>query len=934
MRTLALSTCLLASCLTAGVRGDVTLNLSAATLTLDARGAVTSFTFADGTRWPASRQPVFALEGDGKTLAARSVTRAGDLLAVEFEDGSRAGFRLTERPGLVLFRLESFRPSGPVDRLRLFRLVLPDGAKVGGTLNAGYTDRWVAAVMAAEPNVEASSETTGAYRADRPGCSHRFARSDQARAGRSAAEFTATADAQPGGWSVRGKPLDRTLDLTGCRAVRAWVHGDGQGEQLKIQLYDGLGGYRDSYLPIDFKGWRHVTLTDPPYNTLRYDHVTTLNLYYNGLPPGKSVTCLVDQVEALVARGGKEEAVLLEDFESPGSPFFAAPGATLDVWTHRTHGLQPAAFGILAASPRDFWTTVERFETIAGIPSPRLEGAWNKTSPAIKRSYFFLTDFRPSQFDAALAIARRGRFAMILLGQESWSRGTGHYEIERDRYPDGLDGLKRTIGRFKNAGFKVGLHFLGASIYPPDPYITPVPDRRLVTGAATTLASDVDDKATTLPTTAAPTAFPAEDGGYEGAGTVIRVGDELITYSARSLSAPFGFTNCQRGHLGTKRAAHRKGERVAHLVRAYGYHMYDMDTTLLGEVAAHFARVANACQIDMIYFDGSESLQGDHWYYNARLHKAFLDALENKNILLQASSYSHYSWHLMARSASADGHGDLKGYLDERSQGFDTMARDGMPLDIGWYYGYDPNSTLDQYEYILGATIGYDSSMSYQVSPAAAAKHPFTGPLLDLIRRYETLRLSGRVPDAMRARFRIDPSLGGQKPAAERDRLLDRRREYRLVGPEGHEVFQRVAYGPWRDVVPTTDRPDVWTAKVAEGPAQVGVWIHAKAEAKPGQPGVTDPWIEVGGRRLEWRGTLTPGQYLVFWPEGTVTRYGPPLSDAETAPTKAEPATLNVGEHSLRFGVRGGAGCPLRVRVMIQPPERHEIPTAATKPAN
>ena len=32
------------------------------------------------------------------------------------------------------------------------------------------------------------------------------------------------------------------------------MHGDGKGEQLKIQLYDGTGGYRDNYLPIDFKG--------------------------------------------------------------------------------------------------------------------------------------------------------------------------------------------------------------------------------------------------------------------------------------------------------------------------------------------------------------------------------------------------------------------------------------------------------------------------------------------------------------------------------------------------------------------------------------------------------------------------------------------------------------------------------------------------------
>ena len=37
------------------------------------------------------------------------------------------------------------------------------------------------------------------------------------------------------------------------------------------------------------------------------------------------------------------------------------------------------------------------------------------------------------------------------------------------------------------------------------------------------------------------------------------------------------------------------------------------------------------------------------------------------------------------------------------------------------------------FEYVLGATIGYDCSMSFQVSVDAAERHPFTGTILDLI---------------------------------------------------------------------------------------------------------------------------------------------------------------------------------------------------------
>lgn len=1104
MKSHGLAALWLGMCVAGFARADTTIDLTTARLELDGRGVVEPLRFADGTSWPGSRQPAFALETAAGTIAPRSVRRTGEVLSVVFDDGAKADFRVSSASGVALFRLVNFQPVTKVERFRLFSLVAPEGARAGGTLNRATAGGWDVAVMAAEPNVEARTETTGGSRADRPGCRHRFSRSSEARVGRGAGEFTATSDSKPNGWSMRGRAFDRPLDLIGCRAIRAWVEGDGQGEQLKIQLYDGAGGYRDNYIPIDFKGWRQVTLTDSPINTLRYDRVSDLNFYYNGLPAGRTVSCKIDRVEAVLARPGGDEVVVLEDFETSNSPLWAEPSTALTVATSARHGLSPAAFGVIAVRSADFWPAVERFESAAGIPAPRLGGAWNKQSAAVKRSYFFLTDFRASQYDDALAIARRGGFSTILLGQESWARGTGHYEVDRERFPGGLDGLRQTIDRFHGAGFGVGLHFLGPSVYPPDPYITPVPEHRLVTGPSTTLAADIDAKASFLPTVAPPSAFPAADGGYEGDGSVLRVGDELISYGSRSLTDPAGFRDCRRGHLGTRAMPHRKGERVAHLSRSYGYHLFDMDTTLLGEVAANFARVADTCGIDMVYFDGSERLQGDHWYYNARLHKAFVDALRNRNLLLQASSYSHYSWHLLARSASADGHGDLKGYLDERSPGFDSMSGDGMPLDIGWYYGYDPESTLDQYEYVLGATVGYDSSMSFQVSVAAAARHPFTGPLLDLIARYERLRLSGRVPPDMKARLRIDASQGGPRPEAERDRRIESRREYRLVGPEGREAFQRVVYMPWHEG--RADTPATWTETLANGPARLGAWVHARpgpwlapgpsydaagtirieafdtlapyASAAPrgnprriagreggsvlpgvtqsleladdeprvgrkyvvysaessltdssgwsaigrsfdapidlsrsrgigfwmrgdgrgGQlklqlrddrgacdhyipndfkgwryqqlerpapdpidyarvrsltwyynglpakstvrcgiadvralpaldlPGVTDPWVELGGRRLLWKGTLLAGQYLVFWPEGKVVRYGPPLREPESSSWSPASIEAPSGPLSVHFGSDGKSSLPVRVRVMAEPRERHEIP--------
>jgi hypothetical protein len=595
-------------------------------------------------------------------------------------------------------------------------------------------------------------------------------------------------------------------------------------------------------------------------------------------------------------------------------------GLTAETMTQ--HGIEPAAFGVIACPAAERLDTIERLELASGMPSPHPGGVWSKRSPWTKESYFFLTFFRESQFDEAIRIARRGGFSTILLWQNSWTKSTGHYEVNRDCFPDGLPGLKRTVQRFKDAGFRVGFHVLAASIDASDPYITPVPDRRLVTGTTGRLAADIDAKATFLPLEAAPKDFPAKDDGYTGAGTVLRIGDELIAYGRRTLQAPFGFADCARGHLGTKPVVHRKGEPVRHLVRAYGYHMHDMDTTLLDEVAGHFADVANACGIDMIYFDGSEALQGDQWYYAARLHKAFYDKLQNKNMFMQASSFSPYSWHLLSRSASADGHDDLKGYLDERSPVFDGLRRLFLPLDIGWYYGYDPNATLDQFEYILGATIGYDSSMSFQDACEAAAGHPFTGAILDLIARYEKLRLSGRVSKAMRQRLRVDPVLATttEKQAT----LLDHRREYRLLGEPGREYFQRVVYAPWHEVRSLDAKQTTWGMQVGQPQTRVGVQIHVPTGANPESRTVVDPFVEIDGRRWQWKGPLEANQYVYFWPDEPVTRYRA-SKEPELLAQKAASVVLPVGEHTVRFGCRGTLPAPVRVRVTLQPAERHEI---------
>ena len=882
--------------------------------------------FSDGTRWGDTTEPGFLFRTKADDVPSVSVRKiASDRIDVGFQNGTAAIFRTTVGNGFVLFRLEKVELDVNVVEFEMGRIALPLDLRVDSMLGRASDEKHFIALSTAALQVRPVSSRSGAASSDRAGCSHTFTQTEGRTLNSQAAKFTATCNEQGGGWSYRGVGFPQPKDLTGLKAIRAVVHGDGLGQLLKIQPIDNTGAARDTYIPINFTGWKECSVAEAPYNKIQnLGNITRLNIYYNGMSANKTVETRIERIEAVCERNGSEEIVLLEDFQDSRSVWWTRNTNVLRAEAAVRFGLGGSAFGILLGNAKRFREIMPEFEVAAGLPSPRFDGIWNKVSPDVRRSYFFLTSFDVSEFDDALAIAQRGGFDRILILQNSWTRATGHYEVNTKSFPDGLPQLADTVKRFQDAGFKTGFHFLVASIYPPDSYLTPVPDERFVYGVEAKLAATIPIDATFLPTDVVPDAFPKEDGGYTGHGSVLRVGDELITYTKLKTDAPFGFEGCRRGHLGTKAAEHPRDARIRHLTRAYGYHRIDLDTDLLREVAAHFAKIADACNIDMMYFDGSEWLQGEHWYYNAKLQKAFYDAVKNKNMLMQGSSYSPYSWHQLARAASADGHGDLKGYLDQRSPGIAAgITHNAMPQDIGWYYAYDVNSTIDMYEYILLATLAYDSSMSLQVSVKAAHKHPFTGELLDKIHQFEQLRLSGRITPELREKIKIDPKLGGKKPEEIAESFAHLRKEYRLLGKSGKERLQRVVYTPWQKISPADDA--AWDVEIPEnlGAVRVGFNVHLLPDAK--EKTLTDPFVEIDGKRIAVKGTLSAGQYVFQWPGEATRLYGPPLKDVSQLPTAdGELKELSSGRYRVRFNA--AELLPCRVRLTLQPAESLAIP--------
>jgi len=135
----------------------------------------------------------------------------------------------------------------------------------------------------------------------KPGVTHRIERAtDVVKVGGASLRYTATSTrGDDAGWCAKGERFATPLDLSGYTALGFWIHGDAAGEVLKLQLRDTAGAWQDMVTPVDFTGWKYVEFVLGEGAKIDLSKVEYAILYYNNLPGGKTVACLVDDIRAL-----------------------------------------------------------------------------------------------------------------------------------------------------------------------------------------------------------------------------------------------------------------------------------------------------------------------------------------------------------------------------------------------------------------------------------------------------------------------------------------------------------------------------------------------------------------------------------------------------------------------------------------------------------
>lgn len=373
-----------------------------------------------------------------------------------------------------------------------------------------------------------------------------------------------------------------------------------------------------------------------------------------------------------------------------------------------------ARAGLVAGPEAGMLPALQAMARNEDVPMSPVGGPFARHAEDTRGSYLF-SNVSEDTIDDWIALAQRGGFTTVHFS--SWWQSLGHYEPHPRLFPNGMAGLKDCVARVHAAGLKAGMHTLTGCISTNDPWVTPVPDARLKADATYTLAQPMDATSDTI--------FTVEQPGrhdtiwsYAGAGNAIRIGEELIRYSAISYEEPYGFLNCERGAFGTTAAAHDQGARVDHLLQRYLAFYPDETTTLVGEVADRIAGVYNECGFDQIYQDGSEGMGG--WHPMAVMRNAIFERLTPPPIL-EASAWGHWSWWYHSRIGAWDhSKWGFRISQDLHIAQIPTYREAALlQAQLGWWAVNGPGPVYraempDEMEYFCAKNLAHDAPMSLQ----------------------------------------------------------------------------------------------------------------------------------------------------------------------------------------------------------------------------
>ena len=419
---------------------------------------------------------------------------------------------------------------------------------------------------------------------------------------------------------------------------------------------------------------------------------------------------------------------------------------------YEDQGIIGSKIALFGCPVRKTLETIGKIEIAENLPHPTIDGQWGKEAQAASSAYLIM-DFGEESIDEAIAYTKKA--GLDYLYHPGPFKNWGHFDLMEDQFPNGWDGLKKCVEKAEENGIHVGLHTLSNFITTNDPYVTPIPDKRLGQVGSSTLTEAVSETQTEIPIASAEFFDQYENNNLH----TIRIGNELVRYKEVSKSSPKKLIGCQRGAWDTKASAHKTGEEVAKLVD-HGYKVFLSNTELSIEMAQKLAELFNYCGLRQISFDGLEGNKstGMGNYGEIIFTESWYDALSDTikdHVIIDASRTSHYFWHMYSRMNWGEPwYADFRESQTEyRLKNQAYFQRNLMPAMLGWF-SLRPDTPIEDIEWMLARSAGFDAGYAFVASKEVLTENGQTPEILESIAQWEKARMASVFSEEQKERLK------------------------------------------------------------------------------------------------------------------------------------------------------------------------------------
>ena len=400
---------------------------------------------------------------------------------------------------------------------------------------------------------------------------------------------------------------------------------------------------------------------------------------------------------------------------------------------------------LIVTTPNSLLEHIDVLECDYGMP----RGAKARKGEFINMSSYWTRDLNPDNVDTHIAYCKQAGLKLMLIYyeglfvEENYYRHCGDYDLKECF--GGIEGLKDVIKKIRQAGIIPGFHFLHSHIGINSRYVTPVADPRLNHTMRFSLTQALGKEDTTIYVDRAPWSAPMHPQCR-----VIQVDGELISYQSFSLTPPYRFEGCTRGHYDTVITEHAFGTIGGVLdISEYGaFSVYiDQYTDLQDEVARKIADIYN-CGFEFVYYDGSEGVHAPYEFHIPNAQYRVYKLLEKEPIFCEGAAKAHFGWHMLSGGNAFDMDNKNLVPTEDRLKAMIAKyplkqaphtAKDFTRLNFGWW-DYFPDNQPDSFEYGTCHAAAWDCPIILKGNLVNIVRNPRNDDVLETIRLWEVAR--------------------------------------------------------------------------------------------------------------------------------------------------------------------------------------------------